>query len=673
MGPIWGGKGAAYSAALAVMVALAACSSSSEGSLETTPRSSWVATPFVGHVDLESRSLAITPVAPAIGTGSSALTYVGGLESIPVVQDGTPGNATEAVDMATVGALRIRTGGCMLEPGVVSTTIDSVEADVDIYNGFAAVDLRNVYVEVYDLPTGYNSCISAPPGWPAPAGGWITPALGLYQYSDIGHGGTGRGMWSFRLPSGANFTFRGVVWAEKVERTAPVTTAAPAAGSYTGPQQLTLSCTDAGGCADTFYTIDGGAAIPYTAPIRLSGSQNICYWSVDLRSNTETQHCATWTVTMAGATATYDAGLGAPKCGSLASGCDSGTTVGGRPTELNDPNTIDTCTDGGLRGTGTNESLEQLVIQTVEGGPLEPGVAVTIAAVVYAAADLDFLDVFTATTTVSPTWTYLTSVQVPASARGLVTLTTPSLTLPSGVVAIRGRFGFDTLNGSGYACGAGVTDDNDDLVFVTDVLPKGTSAPTGVAVTAPAASSTLGRQVLITASASDDVAVTSVAFQWQNYNGGTALGWQALGTDTAPPWAFAWNTEGSSFADSTVDLRVIATDSDGNTTTSDPVRISVLDRTAPTVTWSSPTANANVSGATVTLSATATDNINILNVEFYVDGYLVCSDNTASGTTYSCAWPTTGYATGMAHVVFARAYDYASIRGQTPPIYLNLQ
>jgi hypothetical protein len=78
------------------------------------------------------------------------------------------------------------------------------------------------------------------------------------------------------------------------------------------------------------------------------------------------------------------------------------------------------------------------------------------------------------------------------------------------------------------------------------------------------------------------------------------------------------------------------------------------DTTAPTVSITAPTAGATVSGTT-TISATASDNVGVSKVEFYVDSVLKGTD-TASAYTYS--WATTGYTNG-AHSIYAKAYDAA--------------
>ena len=76
------------------------------------------------------------------------------------------------------------------------------------------------------------------------------------------------------------------------------------------------------------------------------------------------------------------------------------------------------------------------------------------------------------------------------------------------------------------------------------------------------------------------------------------------------------------------------------------------DTTPPTATLTSPSAGATLSG-TVTLSATASDNLGVARVDFLVDGQPVGSDTTAP---YSLSWDTTTLGSGS-HSVAAQALD----------------
>jgi hypothetical protein len=78
------------------------------------------------------------------------------------------------------------------------------------------------------------------------------------------------------------------------------------------------------------------------------------------------------------------------------------------------------------------------------------------------------------------------------------------------------------------------------------------------------------------------------------------------------------------------------------------------DTTPPTTAITSPAAGATVSG-TVTISASASDNVGVTRVEFYVDGALSSTDTTSP---YSASWNTTAVANGT-HSLTSKAFDAA--------------
>ena len=90
------------------------------------------------------------------------------------------------------------------------------------------------------------------------------------------------------------------------------------------------------------------------------------------------------------------------------------------------------------------------------------------------------------------------------------------------------------------------------------------------------------------------------------------------------------------------------------------------DTTPPAATITSPTSG-NVSG-TVTVSASATDNVGVSRVDFYVNGAKVGSDST---TPYQYAWNTTTLANGAA-TLRAIAVDAAGNSGQSTLVTVNV-
>jgi poly(hydroxyalkanoate) depolymerase family esterase len=91
------------------------------------------------------------------------------------------------------------------------------------------------------------------------------------------------------------------------------------------------------------------------------------------------------------------------------------------------------------------------------------------------------------------------------------------------------------------------------------------------------------------------------------------------------------------------------------------------DTTAPTVNVTAPTAGTTVSG-TVTISASASDNVGVSRVEFFVDGALVGSD---TSSPYSFAWNSASVANGS-HALMAKAYDAAGNVGTDNDTSVNV-
>jgi len=91
------------------------------------------------------------------------------------------------------------------------------------------------------------------------------------------------------------------------------------------------------------------------------------------------------------------------------------------------------------------------------------------------------------------------------------------------------------------------------------------------------------------------------------------------------------------------------------------------DTTAPTVSISSPTNGATVSGTT-TISASASDNVGVSKVEFYIDSTLKITD---TSSPYSYSWDTTAYS-NAGHSIYAKAYDAANNVGTSTTISVTV-
>jgi uncharacterized protein (TIGR03118 family) len=159
-------------------------------------------------------------------------------------------------------------------------------------------------------------------------------------------------------------------------------------------------------------------------------------------------------------------------------------------------------------------------------------------------------------------------------------------------------------------------------------------APTGVAVTAPAAAATVNGIVSLAANATDNVGVARVVF---SVRVGTTT--TEIATATAAPFGVSWNT--GTVANGAATLTAAAFDAFGNATTSPGIAVTVNnvpDSTPPTVALTAPLAG-NVSG-TVAVTATAADNAGIAQVRFLAGVTVI---GTATSAPYTVQWNTAAF------------------------------
>ena len=181
--------------------------------------------------------------------------------------------------------------------------------------------------------------------------------------------------------------------------------------------------------------------------------------------------------------------------------------------------------------------------------------------------------------------------------------------------------------------------------FTLDSAPTtpDTTAPT-TSITAPLTGATVSGTSTVTASATDNVGVTKVEF---------SLDGALTATDTTSPYNWSWSTTTSTNGAHT--LLSKAYDAAGNNASSSPVSVTVSnDVTPPTTSITAPAGGATVSGITA-VSASASDNVGVAKVEFYLDGALKATDTTS---TYDWSWDTT-LATNGSHSLTSKAYDAA--------------
>src|SRR5206468_775028 len=92
------------------------------------------------------------------------------------------------------------------------------------------------------------------------------------------------------------------------------------------------------------------------------------------------------------------------------------------------------------------------------------------------------------------------------------------------------------------------------------------------------------------------------------------------------------------------------------------------DTTAPAVSITSPSNSSSVSG-TVTVGATASDNVGVVGVQFLVDGAAVGAEDAAA--PYSYSWDTTKAGNGP-HTLTARARDAAGNATTSAPVTVTV-
>jgi hypothetical protein len=170
------------------------------------------------------------------------------------------------------------------------------------------------------------------------------------------------------------------------------------------------------------------------------------------------------------------------------------------------------------------------------------------------------------------------------------------------------------------------------------------TTPPTVSITSPTSGATVSGTINVSTNVSANT--TSVQFKVDGNNTGAAV--------TSTPFSLSLNT--TTHSNGSHLLTAVASNAGGQTTTSAAVSVAVnnVDATPPSVSITSPTSGAIVSG-TLTVSATASDNVGVARVEFYLDNILQSTD---TSSPYSWSWNTTSASNGS-HTLAAKAYDAA--------------
>jgi len=172
-----------------------------------------------------------------------------------------------------------------------------------------------------------------------------------------------------------------------------------------------------------------------------------------------------------------------------------------------------------------------------------------------------------------------------------------------------------------------------------------------VSLNGPADGATVSASINVTATATDNLGVVGVQFKVDSVNLGTE--------DTSAPYEVTWDS--TSAANGAHSLTAVARDAAGNSTTSAARSVTVnnvtADTQAPAVSLSAPAAGATVS-ATINVTATATDNVGVVGVQFGLDGNALGAEVLTA--PFSVSWTTVASGNG-AHQLTATARDAAGL------------
>ncbi len=184
------------------------------------------------------------------------------------------------------------------------------------------------------------------------------------------------------------------------------------------------------------------------------------------------------------------------------------------------------------------------------------------------------------------------------------------------------------------------------------VMMMDTTPPTA-SILSPANGASVSGTLSVMASASDNMGVTKIEIY---------LDGALKSTGTTSPYSYSWNTPAVTSGSHTLIAK--AYDAANNVGTSASVMVTVSnDTTPPTVSINSPAGGATVSG-TVAIMASASANVGVNSVEFYVDSTL---KSTCTLSPYTYSWDTNGAAAGS-HTLQAKAYDAANNVGTSASV-----
>ncbi len=203
---------------------------------------------------------------------------------------------------------------------------------------------------------------------------------------------------------------------------------------------------------------------------------------------------------------------------------------------------------------------------------------------------------------------------------------------------------YDTNQNQGVSAVVSVTVQSANIIDTT---------PPTIFLSYPPAAAVLTGTTTIIADANDNVSVDRVNFY---------IDGDSVGVDNTYPYEYVWDI--STFAPgSSHTIYAKAYDGAGNHAETGLQSVSIaMDTTAPSILLSYPPAGAVLTGTT-TIVVDAHDDVAVDHVSFYIDGFLVGTDN---AEPYEYVWDISNLAPGSSHTIYARAYDPTGNQSQTP-------
>lgn len=191
---------------------------------------------------------------------------------------------------------------------------------------------------------------------------------------------------------------------------------------------------------------------------------------------------------------------------------------------------------------------------------------------------------------------------------------------------------------------AKVTQSDGNILWSAPIWVTQTNSGDTIAPTVSASESGTSGTITLSASASDNVGVSKVEFYVDNV---------LKASDSTSPYSASLNS--TTLVNGSHSLVAKAYDGAGNVGTSTAVPFSINNTTTGDTTAPSVTASASGTSGTINFAASASDNVGVSKVEFYVDSVLKGTDTTSP---YSLAFNSTTVSNAT-HSLTAKAYDAA--------------